>query len=125
MGRGGKDMYRHTIKAKHKSRQRNLPNACKTKGNLHDAGNNAIQASRFEELKKVMKCPKAVALSSIVTRYAQNKIFISLFAYCQHLKRLSEMYSGNIIYLRILRLCPVSPLFQCGGLDSIPASTSR
>jgi len=40
-GVGSKDMYRHTITAKYASRQRNLPNACRTKDSLDNAGNNA------------------------------------------------------------------------------------
>ena len=40
-GGRGEDMYRHTITAKHASRQRNLPNACRTKDNLDNVGNNA------------------------------------------------------------------------------------
>ena len=106
-------------------------------GEKKKLGITKLQASRYAWLKKVRK---AVAISSTLcfstaisstlcfstaTRYTRNNIFISLFAYCQHLKRLREIYSRNMIYLRILRLCPVSPVFQCGGLDSIPASTPR
>jgi hypothetical protein len=97
-----------------------------------------LQASRYVWIKKVMKCTTLVAISSTLcfstaTRYTRNNIFISLFAYCRHLKRFCEMYSRNMIYIyiyiyiyiRILRLCTVSPVLQRGSLDSIPASTPR
>ena len=128
---GGDDMYRHTITTKLASRQQNLPNACRTKDNLDNAGNNAATSVEIRyDLKKMMKCRILVAISSTLcfstaTRYTRNNIFISLFAHCRHLRRLRELYSQNMVYLRNLRLCPASPVFQCGNLDSIPASTSQ